>query len=137
MQVLLLARASGLLRLGTVSIDGTKIDANASKIRSVPYDRAKGRTQPHRPYDFRPPPKPNARRITEPWRIAMKAKLETEDGKRRYRQRKQTEEPVFGIIKSAMGFLRFHRRSIQNVAAEWLLIAFAYNCRRIARLQEA
>jgi len=39
-EVLLLARASGLLRLGTVSIDGTKIDANASKIRSVRYDRA-------------------------------------------------------------------------------------------------
>lgn len=40
LQVLLLARESGLLRIGTVSIDGTKIDANASKIRSVRYDRA-------------------------------------------------------------------------------------------------
>ena len=41
LQVLLLARESGLLRLGTVSIDGTKLDANASKIRSVRYARAK------------------------------------------------------------------------------------------------
>ena len=41
LQVLLLARGSGLLRVGTVSIDGTKLDANASKIRSVRYDRAK------------------------------------------------------------------------------------------------
>ena len=40
LDVLLLARESGLLKLGTVSIDGTKIDANASKIRSVRYDRA-------------------------------------------------------------------------------------------------
>jgi transposase len=40
LQGLLLAREAGLLRLGTVSIDGTKIDANASKIRSVRYDRA-------------------------------------------------------------------------------------------------
>ena len=40
LQVLLVAREAGLLRLGTVSIDGTKIDANASKIRSVRYDRA-------------------------------------------------------------------------------------------------
>jgi transposase len=39
-EVLLLARESGLLRLGTVSIDGSKIDADASKIRSVRYDRA-------------------------------------------------------------------------------------------------
>ncbi len=41
LQVLLLARESGLLRVGTVSIDGTKLDASASKIRSVRYDRAK------------------------------------------------------------------------------------------------
>jgi hypothetical protein len=39
--VLLLAREAGLLRLGAVAIDGTKLDANASKIRSVRYDRAK------------------------------------------------------------------------------------------------
>lgn len=41
LQVLPLARETGLLRVGTVSIDGTKIDANASKIRSLRYDRAK------------------------------------------------------------------------------------------------
>ena len=40
LQVLLLARGAGLLRVGAVAIDGTKIDANASKIRSVRYDRA-------------------------------------------------------------------------------------------------
>ncbi len=39
LHVLLLARACGLLRVGMVSIDGTKIDANAAKIRSVRYDR--------------------------------------------------------------------------------------------------
>src|SRR5262245_52997491 len=63
------------------------------------------KTQPHRPYDFRPPPaepKP-PRRILEPWRLAMKAKLDTDDGKSRYKKRKQTVEPVFGIIKSAIG----------------------------------
>jgi transposase len=41
LQALLLARESGLLRLGTVAIDGTKLDANASRIRSSRYDRAK------------------------------------------------------------------------------------------------
>ena len=40
LQVGLLTRESGLLRVGTVSIDGTRIDANASKIRAVRYDRA-------------------------------------------------------------------------------------------------
>ena len=97
------------------------------------------KTQPHRPYDFRPPPdepKPQ-RRITEPWRLAMKAKLETEQGKTRYKKRKQTVEPVFGIVKSAMGFTRFHLRGLQKVAAEWLLVALAYNCRRLHNLQPA
>ena len=39
-QVLMMGRELGLLKVGMVSIDGTKIDANASKIRSVRYDRA-------------------------------------------------------------------------------------------------
>jgi hypothetical protein len=99
---------------------------------------AVGRTQPHRPYDFRPPPShQRQRRITEPWRLAMKARLETEDAKALYKKRKQTVEPVFGIIKSAMGFVRFHLRGLQNVATEWTLTALAYNCRRIIRLQAA
>ena len=95
-----------------------------------------GRIQSHRPYDFRPPPEARVRkRLLEPWRIAMKAMLETDDAKALYRRRKQTVEPVFGIVKSAMGFLRFHLRGQHNVAAEWTLIALAYNCRRVARLQ--
>jgi transposase len=96
------------------------------------------KTQPHRPYDFRPPPKPKSeRRIREPWRLAMKAKLKSEEGKSRYRKRKQTVEPVFGIIKSALGFTRFHLRSREKVATEWLVVALAYNCRRLYRLRTA
>jgi hypothetical protein len=77
------------------------------------------------------------RRIAEPWRLAMKVKLASEDGKARYKKRKQTVEPVFGIIKSAMQFTRFQLRGLRNVAAEWLLIALAYNCRRLHNLQPA
>ncbi|HEY1412802.1 MAG TPA: IS1182 family transposase [Rhodopila sp.] len=97
-----------------------------------------GRTQPYRPYDFRPPPQAKPPRpITEPWRIAMKTKLETEDGRKRYGKRKQTVEPVFGIIKSAIGFVHFHLRGLANAASEWTLITLAYNCRRIHRLKAA
>jgi transposase len=99
---------------------------------------ALARTQPHRPYDFRPPPQPKPeRRIREPWRLAMKAKLESEEGKSRYKKRKQTVEPVFGIIKSVIGFTRFHLRSREKVATEWLVVALAYNCRRLCRLRTA
>jgi hypothetical protein len=60
------------------------------------------------------------------WNIKMPTSL--------YKKRKQTVEPVFGIIKSAMGFVRFRLRGLRNVATEWALTALAYNCRRIARL---
>jgi len=36
-----------------------------------------------------------------------------------------------------MGFTRFHLRGLANVAAEWLLTALAYNCRRLHRLRPA
>ena len=42
LQVLLLARELKLLRVGVVSVDGSKFEANASKHRSVTYERAGG-----------------------------------------------------------------------------------------------
>jgi transposase len=110
----------------------------ALEARNIEPLVAIGRTQRHRPYDFRPPPKRKTpRRITEPWRLAMQAKLETSDAKARYALRKQTVEPVFGIIKSVLGFTRFHLRGIAKVTSEWTLIALAYNCRRLHRLRIA
>ncbi len=41
LQVLQLARTMGVLKVGTVSVDGTHIKASASKNRNVRYDRAK------------------------------------------------------------------------------------------------
>src|SRR5215211_7641599 len=38
-QLLLLAQAAGVLRLGTISLDGTKIHADASKSQAVSYAR--------------------------------------------------------------------------------------------------
>lgn len=40
LQTLCLARAAGLLKVGTVSVDGTLIKANASKYKTVTYGRA-------------------------------------------------------------------------------------------------
>ena len=41
-QVLLLAKELKLLRVGTVSVDGTTVDANANKRNNIHYDRAQG-----------------------------------------------------------------------------------------------
>jgi hypothetical protein len=38
---------------------------------------------------------------------AMRHRLQTKAGKKRYALRKQTPEPVFGIIKSVLGFRQF------------------------------
>src|SRR5205085_6134633 len=47
----------------------------ALEARGIEPVVAIGRTQPHRPYDFRPPPQPKTPRpVTEPWRLAMRAK---------------------------------------------------------------
>ncbi|WP_408736420.1 transposase [Acetobacter aceti] len=97
-----------------------------------------GRPCARRPYDFRPhPKKKEARRITEPWRLAMKERLENTEAGNLYRLRKQTVEPVFGIIKSIMGFRRFSLRGLAKVTTGWTLVALAYNCKRMAQLQAA
>ncbi len=90
-------------------------------------------------YDFRPP-KPDAKPPPEPkaeWRIAMKEKLQTEDAKAKYKRRKCTVEPVFGIIKNVLGFTRFSLRGLENVKLEWLLVTLAYNCKRLCNLKAA
>jgi len=97
------------------------------------------RQQAKRPYDFRPPRKTSKPppRITTPWRLEMIEKLKTDEAKNKYRKRKQTVEPVFGIIKSVLGFTRFHLRGLENVQNEWTLIALAHNCKRLCKLKLA
>ena len=45
--------------------------------------------------------------------------------------RKQTVEPVFGIIKSVMGFRQFMLRGLDKVRAEWSLVTMAWNIKRM------
>ena len=88
-----------------------------------------------RPYDFRPPKEakpPPARRA--PWLEHMQSLLESDVGRALYRLRQQTVEPVFGIIKQALGFRQFHLRGLEKVNGEWLLVCLAYNCKRLHRL---
>jgi len=64
----------------------------------------------------------------------MKMKLKTEEGKRIYKKRKETVEPVFGIIKSVMGFRQFMLRGLNKVNTEWALVRTAYNFKRLYNL---
>jgi hypothetical protein len=64
----------------------------------------------------------------------MKHRLATSAGKAQYKLRQQTVEPVFGIIKSVLGFRRFLLRGLEKVKLEWLLVCAAYNLKRLHRL---
>ena len=68
---------------------------------------------------------------------AMAHRLKTLAGRALYALRKQTPEPVFGIIKSALGFRQFSLRGLDAVRGEWSLITMAWNIRRIFALAPA
>jgi hypothetical protein len=61
----------------------------------------------------------------------------TQQGKKLYALRKQTPEPVFGIIKSVMGFRQFLLRGFENTKGEWNLVTTSWNIRRMFELSAA
>ena len=71
----------------------------------------------------------------------MEHRLATAAGKALYGLRKQTVEPVFGIIKEVLGFRRFMLRGKEKAGLEWTLVGTAYNLKRLfglgARLRPA
>ena len=62
----------------------------------------------------------------------MKHRLKTVHGRKLYGLRKQSVEPVFGIIKSVMGFRQFLLRGLASVRGEWSLVTMAWNIKRMA-----
>jgi hypothetical protein len=64
----------------------------------------------------------------------MAWRLLTPHGKRIHGLRKQTPEPVFGIIKSVMGFRQFLLRGLNYVRGEWSLVTMAWNIKRMFAL---
>jgi len=93
--------------------------------------------QPHHPslderFADAPPPPQNPTPVE-----AMAYRLKTPEGKKHYGLRKQMPEPVFGIIKSAMGFRQFLLRGIDQVRGEWSLVTMAWNLKRMFALRPA
>jgi transposase len=65
---------------------------------------------------------------------AMAHRLKTREGRDLHALRKQIPEPVFGIIKSIMGFRQFLLRGIDKVRGEWKLVTMAWNMKRLFAL---
>jgi hypothetical protein len=65
---------------------------------------------------------------------AMAHRLKTLEGRKLYAQRKHIPEPVFGIIKSVLGFRQFLLRGLDHVRGEWNLVTLAWNLKRMFAL---
>ena len=85
--------------------------------------------------DLLPQPDPAAPGPLASAQEVMAHRLQTAAGKALYKLRKQTVEPVFGIIKAVMGFRQFLLRSRAKVGLEWTLVCVSYNLKRMFRLK--
>jgi hypothetical protein len=85
--------------------------------------------------DLLPQPEPEAPGPEASAKERMAHRLKTPIGKELYKLRKQTVEPVFGIIKEVMGFRRFLLRGRAKVGLEWTLVCESYNLKRMFTLK--
>jgi transposase len=67
----------------------------------------------------------------DPVREAMRTKVQSDEGKAIYRQRKMIVEPVWGEVKQVQGFREFHLRGEEKVRGEFLLVAIGHNLRKL------
>jgi hypothetical protein len=111
-----------------------------------------------RRYDWRPLDKIKAPKTpADPVLLAMAEKLRTPAGQARYRRRACSVEPVFGILKSALGLpgasapalraacgrlsrsarlRQFMLRGLKKVTGEWNLVCLADNLKRLHTLRQ-
>jgi len=64
----------------------------------------------------------------------MAHRLETAIGKGLYKLRKETVEPLFGIVKEVLGFRRFSMRGKEKANIEWDLVSLSVNVKRLHKL---
>ena len=67
----------------------------------------------------------------------MAHRLRTPEGRALYAKRQHTPEPVFGVIKSVLGFRQFLLRGLDAVRGEWRLVTLAWNLKRMFALGSA
>lgn len=67
----------------------------------------------------------------DPIREEMRTKVQSDEGKAIYKQRKSIVEPAWGEIKEVQGFRQFNLRGQAKVEGEFVLLALSYNLRKI------
>ena len=96
---------------------------------------AMGRTRHHVSWKRRFAAAPNTPPDSATPLQKMAYRLKTPRGKKLYALRKQTPEPLFGIIKSVMGYRQCLLRGLENVKGEWNLVTMSWNIKRMFAMQ--
>jgi transposase len=96
---------------------------------------AMGRSRHHVSWKQRFSPAPKAPPESATPLQKMVHRLKTPHGRELYALRKQTPEPVFGIIKSVMGYRQAMLRGLENVKGEWNLVTMSWNIKRMFAMQ--
>ncbi len=139
--VLNLCAEAGLLKLGLVALDGTKIEADAdycsekniiwTKTESPEWFIAtKKDYKQRRAVDANSSPRgrePSSLSTTK----KRSRKLNTKRGKKIYKKRSKMIEPIFGQIKTVRGINHFMRRGFDACKSEWKLICLTHNLLKI------
>ena len=129
-----LGKAEALLADNGYFSDDNVNACQGETLKITPFIAA-GRERHHLPLEQRwadPPPLAAEADAVE----TMKHRLKTLEGRSIYGRRKCTVEPVFGIIKSGLGFRQFQLRGLQAVSGEWTLVSMAWNLKRMFVLEQ-
>jgi transposase len=65
------------------------------------------------------------------YKIMMREKLRSKEGKKKYDKRMAAVEPVFAHIKNVMNFRKFMLRGIEKAGYEFTLICLAHNIKKL------
>jgi transposase len=117
--------------------NGYLSEANVAQCEAAQIEPliAMGRCRHHVTWKQRFAPAPKSPPASATPLEKMAYRLRTPRGKELYGLRKQTPEPVFGIIKSVMGFRQCLLRGIKNVKGEWNLVTMSWNIKRMFAMQ--
>ena len=66
---------------------------------------------------------------------AMKQRIDSAEGRRRYSQRIGTVEPVFGNLRHNKRLNRFMLRGLHKVGTRWRLFCLVHNIEKLARCE--
>ena len=77
------------------------------------------------------------RHNSEELQEAMREKLKTPEGKRKYYERMNMVETPFGHFKKNLGFKQFYLRGLEKVKGEFKLLCMGFNLMKIFRWELA